>query len=61
MAIENTPIDNSVAERLMRTFKNHKIYNTTIEEELSNRITLKPNFRSYRTALNKYVNKHFKQ
>ena len=56
MARENTPTDNPVAERFMRTFKNHKIYNTTIEEELSNIIAIEPNFISYRATLNKYVN-----
>ena len=55
MTKENTPTDNSVAERFMRTFKNHKIYNTTIEEELSNSIAIEPNFRSYRATLNKYI------
>ena len=31
MARENTPTDNSVAERFIRIFKEHKIHNTTIE------------------------------
>lgn len=56
MSRENTPTDNSVAERFMRTFKNHKIYNTTIEEKLSNSIAIEPNFKSYRATLNSYVN-----
>lgn len=56
MARENTPTDNSVAERFMRTFKNHKIYNTTIEEKLYNSIAIEPNFKSYRATLNTYVN-----
>ena len=56
MARENTPTDNSVAERFLRTFKDHKIYNTTIEEKLSNSIPIEPNFKSYRATLNKYVN-----
>ena len=56
MARENTLTDNSVAKRFMRIFKNHKIYNTTIEEELSNSIVIDSNFRSYRATLNKYVN-----
>ena len=55
MARQNTPTNNPVAERFIRTFKNHKIYNTTIEEELSNRTAIDPNFRSYRATLNKYV------
>ena len=50
-ARENTPTDNSVAERFMRTFKQHKIYNTSIEEKLSNSIAIDPNFRSYRATL----------
>ena len=56
MARENTPTDNPVAERFMRTFKSHKIYNTTIEEKLSNSLAIEPNFSSYRATLNKYVN-----
>lgn len=56
MARENTPTDNSVAERFMRTFKQHKIHNTTIEEKLSNSMAIDPNFRSYRATLNRYVN-----
>jgi integrase/recombinase XerD len=55
MARENTPTDNSVAERFMRTFKEHKIYETTIEEKLSNNILIEPNFRSYRSVLNEYT------
>lgn len=56
MIRENTPTDNSVAERFTRTFKNHKIYNTTIEEKLSNSIAIEPNFKSYRATSNSYVN-----
>ena len=33
MATENTPTDNSIAERFVRTFKNHKIYKTIIEKD----------------------------
>ena len=56
MARQNTPTDNAVAERFMRTLKNHKIHNTTIEEELSNSLAIDPSFSSYRATLNKYVN-----
>lgn len=56
MARENTPTDNSVAERFMRTFKEHKIHNITIEEKLSNSIAIDSNFSSYRATLNRYVN-----
>lgn len=40
MTRENTPTKLSVAEKFIRTFKEHKIYNITIEEKLSNSITL---------------------
>ena len=55
MGRENTPTDNSVAERFMLTFKEHKIHETTIEERLSNNILIEPNFRSYRSVLNEYI------
>ena len=35
MIRENASIDNSVAERFLKTFKHTKIYNTTIEEKIS--------------------------
>ena len=55
MARENTPTDNAVAERFMRTFKQHKIYNITVEERLSTEIAINSRFNSYRACLNKYV------
>jgi integrase/recombinase XerD len=55
MARQNTPTDNPVAERFMRTFKEHKIYNTTLEEKLSNLLAINPKFTSYRACLNEYV------
>jgi transposase InsO family protein len=52
----NTPTDNAVMERFWRTLlKNHKIFNTTIEEELTNSLARIPNFSGYRACLNKYV------
>jgi hypothetical protein len=39
----------------MRTFKEHTIYETTIEEKLSNNLAVEPHFRSYRVVLNEYV------
>ena len=56
MSRENTPTDNSVAERFIRTFKEHKIHNLTIEEKLFNSTAIDPNFKSYRACLNEYVN-----
>lgn len=43
MARENITIDNPVAEKFMRIFKNHKIYNRTIKEGLSNSIAIEAN------------------
>lgn len=39
----------------MRTFKEHKIYKTTIQERLSNNLAIEPNFKSYKAVLNEYV------
>lgn len=58
---ENTPTDNSVAERFIRTFKEHKIHNVTIEEKLFNNIAIDANFKSYRARLNEYVNSKLNQ
>ena len=55
MARENTPTDNSVAERYMRTFKEHKVNGVTIEEKLSNAIALNFKFNSYRSYFNSYI------
>ena len=49
IAKQNTPTDNTVAERFIRTFKNHKIYDITIQSKLSNSIMIEPNFKPYRT------------
>ena len=51
----NTPTDNAVAERFVRTFKEHRINGTTIEEKLSDYLAVEPNFNSYRAVLNEYV------
>ena len=55
MLRENTPTDNCVAERLVRTFKEHKIYKTTIEEKIASAMAMSPTFNSYRKYLNQYV------
>lgn len=55
MGRENTPTDNPVAERFMRTFKEHKIHDMTIEESISNDIATIPGFSSYRAHFNKYI------
>ena len=56
MSRENTPTDNSVAERFMRTFKTHKIDDQTIEECLSIEMMMRRReFTQYLHYLNKYV------
>jgi len=55
MSRENTPTDNAVAERFMRTFKEHKIDGITIEDLLTQCILENPNFRNSRSILNQYV------
>ena len=55
MARENIPTYNLVAEKFMSTFREHKIYDTTIEEVLSNHLAIESNFISFRAVLNKYV------
>lgn len=55
MAREKTSTDNAVAERFMRTVKQHRIHNTTLEERLSTEIAINSRFNSYRACLNEYV------
>jgi integrase/transposase InsO family protein len=55
MSRENTPTDNAVAERFMKTFKEHRIEDVTIEELLTRCVIENPNFRNFRSILNQYV------
>jgi transposase InsO family protein/integrase len=55
MSRENTPTDNAVAERFMKTFKEHKIDGITIEDLLTRCILENPDFRNSRSILNQYV------
>ena len=52
MSRENTPTDNGVAERFMRTFKEHKINGKIIEQSIQEAIILNKRPRS---ILNKYI------
>nr|UDP55489.1 putative integrase/recombinase protein [Schizostauron trachyderma] len=53
MSRQNTPTDNSVAERFMRTFKEHKINGKIIEQEIQE--SFLSGLRSYRAIINNYV------
>lgn len=55
MSRMNTPTDNSVAERYMRTFKEFKIHNQSIQEYLINELITEGEIKSGRKAVNKYV------
>jgi integrase/recombinase XerD len=50
-----TPTDNAVAERFMRTFKEHKIDGKTFQESLYEKIANDPGFRQYRSLVRQYV------
>ena len=55
MSRPNTPTDNAVAERFMRTFKEHKIKDLTLEERIQNHLVLDSTFNSFRRVINQYV------
>lgn len=59
MARHNTPTDNAIAERFMRTFKDHTNEEVglpvTISEQMFRHIVANPEFRNARSVLNKYV------
>ena len=55
MSKEVTPTDNAVAERLMRTFKSHKINGMSIQESLDFTLRNKPDFKHYRSLVKRYV------
>ena len=55
MARKNTPTDNSVAERYMKTFKEHTVDGIIIEEKLSSAMALNSKCNSYRSYFNLYI------
>ena len=55
MSRANTPKDNAVAERFMRTFKEHKINGTTFQQELLLQIEGNLKFQGYRKVFDFYV------
>ena len=61
MSRANTPKDNPVAERFMRTFKEHKINNKTFQQELFYQIKINSKFKGYRRVFNLFTkNVNFK-
>lgn len=55
MSRANSPKDNSVAERFMRTFKEHRIDGRTFQEEIFRQIEINSKFRGYRKVFNEYI------
>lgn len=55
MSRENTPTDNAVAERFMKTFKEHKVQGLTIEQYLLHCLLDNPEFKHSRSVMNQYV------
>jgi transposase InsO family protein len=53
MSRENTPTDNAVAERFMRTFKDHEIEGKTFEQSVQESVLL--GSKSYRSIVNLFV------
>lgn len=56
MSRQNTPTDNAVAERFMRTFKEHQINYRTMHTECQHMFRNKPSYKGYWAILRKYVN-----
>jgi putative transposase len=55
MSRATTPTDNPVAERLMRTFKEHSINGKPLQEFLFDELELYGEIKSYQKIVNKYV------
>jgi transposase InsO family protein/site-specific recombinase XerD len=55
MSRPNTPKDNPVAERFMRTFKEHKVNDRTFQKELFYQIEINSKFKGYRKVFNLFV------
>lgn len=55
MSKANSPKDNAVIERFIRTFKEHKIKGKTFQNELLYQMDQNANFRGYRRIFNLYI------
>ena len=55
MSRTNSPKDNAVIERFIRTFKEHKIKGLTFQEQVSSQIEQNPKFRGYRNRFKLYL------
>ena len=55
MSRRNTPTDNSVAERFMRTFKEHRINGRIMEQEIQEAVIMNRGNRKFSSIINKYI------
>jgi hypothetical protein len=57
MSRENTPTDNAIAERFIRTFKQHQINGKTVEQMVQEVIITNPKIasKSYRNIVNNFI------
>ena len=55
MSRANKPKDNAVVERFIRTLKEHKINDITLQEEFFHQIEINSKFKGYRKVFNLYV------
>ena len=55
MSRPNTPKDNAVAERFIRTFKEHKINDKTFQQELIHQKEINSKFQGYRKIFSLYI------
>ena len=51
----NTPTDNSVAERFMRTFKEHKINGKSIEQEIQQAVLTNVGNKKFSSIINNFI------
>ena len=56
MSRANTPNDNDVTERFIRTFKEHVVNGKSFEEEVYSQMLVNMNFKEYRKIFNLYIN-----
>lgn len=55
MSRKNTPTDNAVAERFMKTFKEHRVDGMSMKQWLLYPYNQNPDFKNTRSVLNKFI------